>query len=317
LGVDGGGTKTHAAIVDETGRFLGEGWAGSSNYHDQGVAGAQAAIAQAVSQAREAAGLPAQPFAAAFLGLGSIVSEADHRTVHAMARALELAPPERVGVDHDARIALAGGLSGRPGMALIAGTGSICYGRNAAGESWRAGGWGPLLSDEGSGYWLGLRALQIAAGAYDGRLAPSVLTERVLAALGIGGMDDLMHRVYVAGLSRAEIAALSRLTLDAAAEGDPDAVAALDEGARELARCVAAVARRLGFDAGPCELALAGGLFRSGDPVLVPLRRALADVLPPCRPAPAELPPALGACLLALHLDGVRANIQNLQRGSS
>ncbi len=220
LGVDGGGTKTHALITDAHGALLGEGYAGSSNYHDQGVAGARDAIVSAVDGARRAAALSPQPFNAAFLGLGSIVSETDRAVIRGIARELALAPPDRVGVDHDARVALAGGLSGRPGMVLIAGTGSICYGRTADGESWRAGGWGPLLADEGSGYWLGLRALRIAAESYDGRLPPGVLTGRVLAALGIAEMDDLMHRVYVAGLSRAEIAALGPLTLAAAAEGD-------------------------------------------------------------------------------------------------
>lgn len=302
LGVDGGGTKTHAVVTDQAGRELGEGFAGSSNYHDRGVDGARAAIAQAVAAARRAAGIESHPFTAAFLGLGSTVSETDHAVVRGMARELSLAPPARVGVDHDARIALAGGLSGREGMVLIAGTGSICYGRRADGENWRAGGWGPLFSDEGSGHWLGIQALRIAVQSYDGRLPADPLAGRILDALGIVSMDDLMHRVYVVGLSRSEIAALAPLTLDAAAQGDPPALAALDEGAREWARCVFAVAQRLGFDSGSSELALSGGLFSAGAPVLTPLRAALAVRLPRCLVLAAELSPAAGAALLARSL---------------
>jgi N-acetylglucosamine kinase-like BadF-type ATPase len=95
-------------------------------------------------------------------------------------------------------------------------------------------------------------------------------------------MDELMHRVYVVGLSRAEIAALGPLTLAAAAEGDRAALDALDEGAHELARCVLAVARRLSFDAGPCELALSGGLFNAGARVVAPLHAEIGWLLP-CR----------------------------------
>jgi N-acetylglucosamine kinase-like BadF-type ATPase len=93
LGVDGGGTKTHALIVNEDGQPLSEGFSGSSNYHDHGVEATRAAIARAVDGARHAAGLVPGPFTAAFLGLGSIVSQADRRVVREIARDLALAPP--------------------------------------------------------------------------------------------------------------------------------------------------------------------------------------------------------------------------------
>ena len=169
LGIDGGGTKTQAAIVDETGHVRGVGLGGPSNYDDIGANRARANIAQAVTAACAPAGCEPAPFAAAFLGLAGIVSPADRAVVQGIAADLRLAPLDRVGVDHDCRIALAGGLSGRPGIVLIAGTGSSCYGRNAAGGDWRAGGWGSQIGDEGSGYWLGLHALQSAVRAYDGR----------------------------------------------------------------------------------------------------------------------------------------------------
>jgi N-acetylglucosamine kinase-like BadF-type ATPase len=97
---------------------------------------------------------------------------------------------------------------------------------------------------------------------------------------------------------------LGRLTLEAAAEGDGEARAALDEGARELASCVLSVAQRLEYTAGTSELALTGGLFAAGERVIRPLEKAIAEVLPDCRVLSAELPPAFGAALLALSLDG-------------
>jgi glucosamine kinase len=300
LGIDGGGTKTHAAILDGEGRVLGGGQGGPSNYDHVGVAAARANIAQAVRAARQACGIPDEPFDAAVLGMAGVVSESDRAASRAIAADLGLAPPERLGIDHDCRVALAGGLSGRPGIVQIAGTGSSCFGMNAAGASWRAGGWGHLLADEGSGYWLGLEALRAAVRAADGRGPSTALLPRLQEALAIGDINEIMHRVYVGGMTPTAIAALAPLTLAAASEGDAVALRIIGDGARELAACVVAVARHLGLDDGACELALVGGLFEAGDLVVAPLRAALAELLPGCSALMAELPPAVGAGLLAL-----------------
>jgi N-acetylglucosamine kinase-like BadF-type ATPase len=300
LGIDGGGTKTHAVIMDSAGRLRGSGYGGASNYDHAGIAGARHAIATAVAQARLAAGIDDAPPAAAFLGMAGVVSDDDRATIRAIATDLALAPAERTGIDHDCRIALAGGLSGRPGIVQIAGTGSACFGMNAAGEAWRAGGWGHLLADEGSSYWLGLAALQALVRAHDGRAAPGELTTQVRAHLGLADMNDIMRRVYVGDMGPGAIAALAPLVVAAAQRGEPLAVHLLERAADELVDCIAAVARRLGLDRGPCELALVGGLFAAGTALTAPLARRLAGVLPECRMLAAELPPAVGACLLAL-----------------
>jgi N-acetylglucosamine kinase-like BadF-type ATPase len=303
LGLDGGGTKTQAVIVDTHGRFCGAGLGGPSNYDDVGIAVAQANIGQAVGLARRQAGLADTPFAAAFLGVAGVVSETDRTVIRQIAQNLALAAPEQVGVDHDCRIALAGGLSGRPGIVQIAGTGSSCFGMNAAGESWRAGGWGHLIADEGSSYWLGVQAMRAVVCAYDGRLTQAtLLTQKMCRHLGLGHMNEIMHRIYVPGLARAEVAALAPLVIQAAQAGDEVALALLRQGAQELAECILAVANQLGLAAGPCELALVGGLCQAGGIFLDPLRQAVLARLPHCRPTLAELSPVLGACLLGLQL---------------
>ncbi|MCC6169399.1 MAG: ATPase [Caldilineaceae bacterium] len=302
LGVDGGGTKTQVTILDEQGHVLGTGVGGPSNYDDVGRRAAQEGIGQAVGAARRMAGLPAQRFASVFLGMAGVVSPQDRQVIRDIAQALDLAAPEAIGVDHDCRIALAGGLTGRPGIVQIAGTGSSTFGRNAAGEAWRSGGWGHLLADEGSGYWLGVQAMVAAVRSYDGRLPHTPLEERVLAELGLADMDEIMHRLYVDHLSRSEIARLGPLVLDAAAAGDAHARALVQQGCDDMADCVFAVARRLGMDDGPSELALTGGIFRGGDVVLVPFKDAVHARLPHCRVTPAELPPVLGAGVLALEM---------------
>lgn len=309
LGIDGGGTRTRAAIADENGTFCGAGEAGPSNYDDVGQEHAQANIQRAVQQARRHAGLEphpeASPFAAAFLGMAGVVSEKDRQVIRDIAQRLHLAPDAHVGVDHDIRITLAGGLSGRPGIALILGTGSSCYGRNTAGQSWQSGGWGHLISDEGSSYWLGLQAMRCAIGAYDGRLGPTLLLEQVKAYLGLMDMPEIMHRIYVVGLSRMEVAALAPRVIEAAQQGDAQALGLIRRGTQEVSECVLAVAGRLGFTSGRCELALAGGLLNAGEIVLNPLGEAVIDKIPHCQIRLAELSPVLGACLLALDSLGI------------
>jgi N-acetylglucosamine kinase-like BadF-type ATPase len=306
LGIDGGGTKTHAAIMDAHGHVCGVGTAGPSNYDDVGPDVARTNIAAAVHQARSVAALDAQPFAAAFLGMAGVVSPADRAVLHAIARDLDLAPDQSIGVDHDCRIALAGGLSGRPGIVQIAGTGSSTYGRNAKGEDWRSGGWGELLADEGSSYWFGRQAMIAAVRSYDGRQGPTMLLERVLVRLALDDINDIMHRLYVVKLSRSDIAALAPLVIEAAHAGDATASALIERGMEHLARCIEAVAKRLGFATSTCEIALVGGLFNAGTIILQPLHAAIGTRLPNARLLPAEQPPVVGACLLALERIDIR-----------
>ncbi len=304
LGVDGGGTKTQAAILDEGGQVCATGLGGPSNYDDIGLDQARANIAQAVAVARRRGGLDEAPFSAAFLGLAGVVSARDRAAGHTIAADLRLAVPERIGIDHDCRIALAGGLSGRPGIVLIAGTGSSCYGLNAAGENWRSGGWGSRIGDEGSGYWLGLQALISAVRAYDGRGEATRLQADILTTLGLADMNDIMHRLYVDNMARSEIAALGPLVLEAAGTGDGQAKALIGQACADLADCVRAVAGHLGFS-GTCEVALVGGLVQ-GDPHFAQtLRGAIQQRLPQSRCQRAELPPVLGAGILALQLAGI------------
>jgi N-acetylglucosamine kinase-like BadF-type ATPase len=311
LGIDGGATKTLAVILAEDGRVRGSGLSGSSSYDNIGIDAARDSLHAAVQAARQSAGLSSVPFAAAFLGLAGVTSRQDRTIVEGMAADLRLA--DIIGVDHDCRVALAGGLSARAGIVLIAGTGSSCFGMNAQGERWQAGGWGHWISDEGSSYWLGLNALRLAMGAYDGRWSTTLL-DPIQARLGLQDMSEILHRLHVEGLSKTEIAALAPLVIETSQAGDALAQELIQQGAEALALCVQAVARRLGWADAPCELALVGGLFQSGEAVLGPLRTTLEQHLPLCRPVMAELPPVVGAGLLALQSLGISTEGELLSR---
>jgi N-acetylglucosamine kinase-like BadF-type ATPase len=309
IGIDGGGTNTRAALAAETGEVLGIGLAGPSNYDDVGVAIAQRNIGAAVRRAWQQAGRKRRPADAAFLGMAGVVSDDDRATIRQIAEQLRLAPPDRIGVDHDIRIALAGGLAGQPGIALIVGTGSSCYGRTADGRFWRAGGWGHLLDDFASGYYLGLQAMVAAVRAADGRGPQTRLLPLVMESLGLRDINELMRRLYYEGMSRAAIAALGPKVLDIAAQGDRVAKAILQRGIEELFLMVKTVAKQLNFLPGSFRLTYTGGIAQS--PIFQRhFRAALRRCLPTCQLVPPILPPVLGAALLALELLGVAVTPQ-------
>ena len=305
LGVDGGGTKTMTAIADLNGELRGFGQGGPSNHDDLGAEIVGENIAAAIQQARKMAGMGDLPFASAFLGMAGVVTEKDRSAIRQIMLNLKVVDIDHIEIDHDCRIALAGGLSGRPGIVLITGTGSSCFGINATGDTWISGGWGHLISDEGSGYWLGLQALRITAGVDDGQIPHSLLYEQVRSHLNLSDTRELMYRLYVQGLSRAEIAAMAPLVIKSARHGDSAALRLLEQAADDLADCVFAAAHQLNLSSGVCEIVQTGGLLNAGDIYLQPLRSAILHKIPEACFSLPELSPVLGACLLAMQNLGI------------
>lgn len=305
LGIDGGGTSTRALLCDERGRVFGLGTGGVANHLHAGWDGAAGSLRTAVHGAFTAAGLAPAPCEAAFLGMAATASDAARERWREIALQLGLATDAAaIGVDHDIRIALAGGLAGRPGIALIAGTGSSCYGRTASGATWQAGGWGSILDDGGGGYWLGLRAVGAAIRAQDGRGPETELLGRVLERLGVSNLREIVAKLHDGSLARHEMARLAEDVMACAAAGDSAARELLARGAAELAAMVRAVAQKLFADAAP-EVVLAGSTATAAEfsPVIA---AAVAREVPRARLAPAELPPVAGAALLALGLGGAK-----------
>jgi N-acetylmuramic acid 6-phosphate etherase len=308
LGVDGGGSHTVALLASaaDSGRWavLGRGEAGPSNRQAVGDERAFGALGEAVAEAFATAGLPRGPVAAACLGLAGAGRAEDRELVRAWARRADLA--REVEVTTDAAILLAAGTPDGWGLALVAGTGSIAFGRAADGRSARAGGWGYLLGDEGSGYALALAGLRAVARAADGRGPATALTERLLGKLGLQRPPELVAALYGGAWDRTSLAALAPLVVEAA-KGDEVAASVVAEAARELAQTAAAVVHALGWTGRPFPLALAGGALIAGeryrDRVLQELRALGA------KPDPVTLvhEPAEGAVRLALAGGGAPA----------
>lgn len=296
LGVDGGGSRTVALAADEGGRIVGRGEAKASNLYSVGLQAAQEAILQAIEQALAAAGARL-PVAAACLGLAGVGRPADQALWQRWAEGSRLA--ERVLVVGDGDLVLAAGTPQGWGVALIAGTGSIALGRSRAGVRARAGGWGYLLGDEGSGYAVGLAALQAVARAADGRAPATSLTQAILAHWQLAEPFELIGFVYRPSVPRVEIASLAPLVEEAAAAGDSVAQGILRAAGTELACALDAVARRLALAGEPVPCALGGSLLVRGEMVRHELLQASARLGWALAPVTLVREPATGALRLA------------------
>jgi N-acetylglucosamine kinase-like BadF-type ATPase len=253
-GIDGGGTKTAVVVVDSTGREVARCITSTSNAAVVGHAQAATVLHDVLKEAAREAGTDL-PFAAAWFGLSGSDRPEDH--AYLLPRLKDVALD--VTMTNDADLALAG-LPDRVGVIIVAGTGSIALGRNASGQKARAGGWGHIFSDEGSGYDLARRMLRAFAAERDGRGPHTSLTPRLLEHWRIEDPFSAINRVYDPATTKGDLAGLSGIVVEEAANGDEVAVGILDDAASELASLGTAVARQL--DIGPnVAFAFVGGLL--------------------------------------------------------
>ncbi|MFL6255240.1 MAG: N-acetylglucosamine kinase [Pyrinomonadaceae bacterium] len=296
LGVDGGGSKTRAVVADGAGEVLGEGLAEASNPLRVGVGEAAGAIRDAVDRACAEAGVRRGEIVAAEVGLAG-VKRADIR--ERMRAAVAELGIKIVVVVTDADIALYGATEGKPGIVIIAGTGSVCCGINARGRRGCAGGWGPLVGDEGSGSWIARRALQAVARATDGRGRRSSLVDAACDYFNVAAADDLSTAIYAPNMTNKRIAGFSGHVVKAAKRRDVVAREIVEEAGRELAMSAAAVVRKLKMERERFQVAYVGGVFAAGALILEPLSEELARVAPRAFIAPPVLAPAEAAARMA------------------
>jgi N-acetylglucosamine kinase-like BadF-type ATPase len=296
IGVDGGGTKTRALVANLTGRVLGRGTAGPSNVQVVGGEATRAALDAAVATAMAEAGVTGAP-AAICLGMAGAGRRADRALVEGWAK--QRFPGVAVCVVHDGQLVLVAGTPEGWGVAVISGTGSLAYGEAASGRSARAGGWGYVLGDEGSGYTIGLAALRAVARATDGRGHATALTEALLTRWSLPRPQALIRHVYGAPVAREEIAVLASLVMEVAGDGDAVARTILAEAGRELALAAQAVVMRLALPS-PVPCALGGGVLLHSQRVRDAFEAALEVAGVTVRPVTRVSDPVEGAVKLAL-----------------
>lgn len=299
IGVDGGASKTAALVIDETGEPHGRGLAGGSNHLRVGIEAATRNIERAVNIALVEAGIAIRNVEYAYCGIAG----SDH-PVHRQKVIDSLKiffPRGNFIVDTDARIALTGAVGFSPGIVIISGTGSVAFGRNAAGQEARAGGWGPTLGDEGSGYWIAREGLSAIVRAHDGRGFVTRMTDLLCVEYDMCEPDELPRFVYAATTHVDDIARYGKLVIEAASAGDDVARDILTRGGSELAECVLAIARRLHMTDTTFNVAYVGGAFRAGDLLLNPMRLRIQRELPGATLIPPKLTPVEGAAMMAMH----------------
>lgn len=287
LGVDGGQSSTTAIIADQTGRVLSIGTGGPCYEVEAAIRGAL----------QDKIGLH---FRAACLGFSGGPNDKEELV-------RKLISADQYAVTNDGMIALIGATGGAPGIIVVAGTGSIAYGRNARGETGRAGGWGYIYGDEGGGFDITREALRAALRMEEGWGPPTTLRNKLLGATECESANDLMHRFYTTDFPRPKIAGYSKLVDEAAREGDRIAIEILNREAQHLAGFAASVR---------------GALFEPGeDPIVCPvgnvyrseiLRQRFEMLAGNCRDP--LYGPASGALIEAARLAGVALDTSALPR---
>lgn len=300
LGVDGGGTQTRSLLVNEQGTVLGRGLAGSTNIHHIDAPTLRANLRSVVEQAFDGVDSASIELAAACFGLAGLSAAHARTQANAIIADLELQPKHGVSILTDAHIALTGGLAGAPGMVLLAGTGSACFGLDADGNVHRTGGWGSIADDGGSGGWIGRQAIECAIRQADGRRSGNALKTEIFKQLNIQSLDDVVQRLHGDAIQWNEIAALCPIVIQLAASGDADADEILQRAVEELVDLVRATARKI--DLTPTPLVLMGGLIEHETYLSRRLTKHIRQAVSEIRIQESSFPPIAGAVMEAFKM---------------
>ncbi|MBV8072679.1 MAG: hypothetical protein JO270_22435 [Acidobacteriaceae bacterium] len=304
LGIDGGQSATTALIANENGRVVGHGQGGPCNH----ITGPEArekflrAVGGCIEQACRNADVNASAvcFASACCGFSGGAEDKERY-------ARELIRSRRWKITHDAEIALTGATKGEPGIVVIAGTGSMAFGRNRQGETARAGGWGYIFGDEGGAFDLVRRAIRAALQFEEGWGSETQLHARLLAATQERTADTLLHRFY--GMPRAEIARYAPIVTEAAEAHDAIAEELLERSAAALAWYVQGVRGQLFPPDEYVRVAYAGGVFDNVTLRCHFIRQVTASGCDPIQP---RLSPVAGALLEAFRIDDKHVELSNV-----
>jgi glucosamine kinase len=292
LGIDGGGTKTSCLIGDEN-SVLGVGISAGSNVVRVGEHQARESLGAAIRQASAAANVNPTQIQRTCVGIAGGVRPEIAAIVRRLLSEFISGEIEVVG---DMVIAMEAAFGAGPGVIVIAGTGSIAYGRNSKDETARAGGWGFAISDEGSGHWIGRSAVAACMRDYDaGRAASSALLENIMKAWSV----DSREQFVLAANKSADFAALAPAVMFASDAGDATARNVLTQAGTELAMLAGIVIGRLFNDAAPVPVAVSGGVFCNSALVRKVFEGGVRGAYPQASPGTTVSDPAMGALALA------------------
>ena len=305
IGVDGGGSKTRALLANERGDKLAEVTGDGSAVHPLDVGRSADIIATVVREAVKQSEKSADHVKVLCVGVAGVGREPERSNLRNALVREKLA--DDVLVEPDFAVALDDAFGDGTGVLLVSGTGSAAFGRGPTGATERVGGWGINVGDEGSGAWIGRRALSVVAAASDGREPETALTGAVLTALELDEVAKLIP--WAASATPAMLATLAPVVLTVAAGGDQRANSIVSLAVEELALHVRALARRLFLDErASVPVAMAGGLLGLGSPLRKRLEHRLKSAVPGAHVFNQDIDPARGAVRAAIrHLAATNA----------
>jgi len=300
IGIDGGGTKTHAVIVGMDGGMLAESFGGPTNLQTVGIKTAASTIFDLINETCSKAQCPAEYLQNVVLGLAGAGRASDRAELSNTILAVALKkkfPLKNVAIETDARIALEAAFAGGPGIVVIAGTGSIALYRTEDNKILRAGGWGYLLGDEGSGYSIGRDALNYVMRQYDGRSEKTELTNKALAHFQVDKVEDIIPKVYG---GNTDFASFAPKVFEAVVERDRVAHTVIVKNSTEIVELV----RILTMKVRPKKklpVALMGGLLESENVYSKMVKDRIIHSLPNVVIQKPKFPAAFGATIIGLH----------------
>lgn len=270
LGIDGGGSKTAVAIIDDSERVIGRGLGGGTNTNFTNRRSAVAAFKRAIRQALAEAELQPADITYAGSTFSMAVGQA-FKELGIEAELLHVGEPEvafeRAGIER------------MRGIALVAGTGSSCFGYGDEGKQFHSGGWGALLGDEGSAFDIGLRAIKRALAAMDGRFSNTLLVDHLKSYFATRSLRDVINRCGMR-VNQSLVAGFAIHVSEAAAAGDEAALEILKSAGEELGKLAAFVAQHVFDKSDEFPVVLAGGVFNAGPIVIDPIRSIFASQFP-------------------------------------
>jgi len=297
VGLDGGGTKTAVLVSDIKGNLLHTFHSGAINYNGESNENVESNLADIFAEITAQIGGLVH-CGAICIGAAGVSNKAAEKALTQAVWNTGYLGPLIIAGDHE--IALYGALGKPDGIILIAGTGSICYGKNASGETYRTGGFGYLIDDEGSGYAIGRDILAAVVRANDGRMGETVLTEMVFHSLSLSSIQEVIGFVYSKETNKRDIAAISPQLMLACAQQDLAALNIADKCSTELTKLVTPVAEKLGLGRG--ELALAGSILEKNEIIRSSFERKIKIAYPEITCVQPKNSAAYGAVMMALEI---------------
>lgn len=300
IGIDGGGTKTHALLVGLDGTVIVELSGGPTNLQTVGVVPAAKVLCDLIQECCKKEQCTAEALQSVVLGIAGAGRASDKTQLLDSLLSISLKkkfPLKNVLVESDARIALEAAFAGGPGIVVIAGTGSIALYRAEDNKILRAGGWGKILGDEGSGYAVGREGLTSVVREYDGRGEKTLLRTKALQHFGLATVEELVPMIYQ---DHGDIPSFAPMVLEAAAERDRPAYRILVDNAAELVTLV----RVLLMKARPrrkLPLALMGSLLETENPYSKLVKEKIISSLPQIVVQKPKFPAAFGAAIIGLN----------------